>query len=245
LEDDALTYCKNCESEIVKNYCQECGQKASVNQVTFKETIDDFIESVFSINAPLFKTLKYLIVNPGALFNNFLLGKRKRYYKPVAFFVLTTIIYLLIRSLIGFDPLMDTSVSVNSDDEMMVLARENMLMNSNNFLFLFVFSLSVFLKLFFYKTYALAEFVVVSFYIVGIYTLLITINLFFIQFVNAEFQAIAFIFMAVYFIYAMITFLKIPKILIVIKATILFFLATAVYQILAFLISYLIVFIKN
>ncbi|MGB5666657.1 MAG: DUF3667 domain-containing protein, partial [Maribacter sp.] len=145
MESATQKYCKNCGTLVSDKFCQKCGQRTSVHKVTFKDTISDFVESVFTINAPFFVTLKCLITNPGKLFREFLAGKRKRYYKPVAFFVLITVVYLLIRTLIDFDPFQDTSViAVDGEtDKKLTLARKFMLLNINKFLFIFVFTLSL------------------------------------------------------------------------------------------------------
>ncbi|MBT8181758.1 MAG: DUF3667 domain-containing protein, partial [Eudoraea sp.] len=155
-----LKYCRNCGTHVTNKYCENCGQRTSVYKVSFKETIHDFIDAAFSLNAPLFITLKQLIVNPGIVLREYLEGKRKKYYKPVAFFILTTVAYLVIRSAIGFDPFTDTVVEVEStqNNQLLTKARDFMLFNINKLLFIFVFTLALFSKLFFSKRYTLAEY---------------------------------------------------------------------------------------
>lgn len=242
------TYCKNCGTLVSGNFCQECGQRTSVHKVTFKETINDFVESVFTINAPFFLTLKFLITRPGRLFDEFLSGKRKRYYRPIAFFVLTTIIYLLIRALINFDPFKGTSVIAanNQDvDRTLTLARNFMLLNIDKFLFVFVFALAVFLKLFFYKKYALAEFMAISFYLVGMYTLFTILNMFYLQYIDSQFQTLSLLIMLVYFIYSMLSFFKVGRIRVFFKSLMVYFFSLILYIVLAFGFSYIIVSLKN
>ncbi|MBT8208971.1 MAG: DUF3667 domain-containing protein, partial [Eudoraea sp.] len=84
----------------------------AISKVTFGETFRDLVDALFSVNAPLLITLKGLLKNPGKLLRSYLAGQRKRYYKPVAFFVLTTILYILIRTLIGFDPFRNEAFQV-------------------------------------------------------------------------------------------------------------------------------------
>ncbi len=246
--DPEPIYCKNCGEQVNGDYCSDCGQRTSVHRVTFKETLDDFIESVFTVDAPFFVTLKGLFIQPGALFKEFLSGKRKTYYKPVAFFILTTIVYLLIRSVIDFDPFLDTSIIVLDEEKktpIMTLARNYMLLNINKLLFVFVFTLALFLKLFFYKTFALAEFVAISFYLTGMYTLFTTINMFYVQYVDSKFQALGILMMFAYFIYAMVLFIDGGKFWVVVKSIPTFLLAFIFYVLLAFGISYVIVSFRN
>ncbi len=69
--------CRNCGTSLNGNYCINCGQKASVHKITFRETFRDFIDAVFSVNSPLWYTFKLLIRNPGKLFKEYIDGKRK------------------------------------------------------------------------------------------------------------------------------------------------------------------------
>ena len=161
--ESTSSICKNCGNSVSVAYCERCGQRISVGKVTFTETFQDIVDAVFSVNAPLVRTLKALFSHPGRMFREFLEGRRKHYYKPVAFFILCTVLYLVIRSLIGFDPFTNIqSVDVTGEDpseHVMFRGREFMLANIDKMLFFFVFTLAGFLKLFFYRKNTFAEFV--------------------------------------------------------------------------------------
>lgn len=242
--EEASTYCNNCEKHVSGTYCEHCGQRTSISKVSFRETFQDFVDAVFSINAPLFRTTKMLFASPGQLFRDFLGGRRKSYYKPVAFFVLTTILYLIVRSLIGFNPVDSiTTVQVqdSSGEHGWTLAREFMFRNINKMLFIFVFTLALFLKLFFAKKNTLAEFVALSFYLAGVYTLFTIVNMFFIQYLSEQIQVGGMVLMWIYFIYAMISFFQDRKWRVGLKSAVLFYLAIFSYVLLAFFLSYAIV----
>ena len=241
-------YCKNCGDAITGAYCASCGQRTSIDRVTFKDTFQDFVDTVFSVNAPLVRTLKALVKHPGKMFREFLGGKRKYYYKPVAFFILCTILYLVIRSLIRFDPFESiTSVQVQdgSEAQTLKLAREFMLGNIDKMLFIFVFTLAGFSKLFFFRKNTLAEFVVIGFYSAGVYTLLTILNMFVIQYVSKEIQFGAMLLAWIYFVIAMVDFYQNKKWLVGIKSALVFFLAIWCYVLLALAMSFLIVSITN
>lgn len=225
-------------------YCGHCGQRTSIDKVTFRETIDDLVDSVFSVNAPLFRTARALFTRPGTVFREFLEGRRKYYYKPVAFFLLATLLYLVIRSLISFDPFESiTSVQVQdeSDEQTLRLAREFMLSNIDKMLFFFVLTLAGFSKLFFFRKNTLAEFLVIAFYVAAVYTLLTILNMFVIQYISKDIQFIAMILAWIYFVFAMINFYQKRKWLVGIKSVIVFFLAIWCYILLALAVSYTIV----
>ena len=228
--------CKNCGETSSKAYCPLCGQRLSVNQVTFKETFQDFADTVFSVNGPLLTTFKGLLKQPGVLFQEYLEGRRKKYYKPVAFFLLTTVLYLTTRSLIGFDPLKDAMIQELDGWDFMLL-------NLDKMLFIFVFTLAIFSKIFFYFRNTLAEFIAISFYMIGVYTLIVTFNMFFVHYGNSNIKPVEILIMGVYFIVAITSFLKRPKFLIIIKSFVLYFLAFISYIIVGFGLSTLIIFI--
>ncbi|WP_372973486.1 DUF3667 domain-containing protein [Muriicola sp.] len=236
--------CKNCGMLSQGNFCTRCGQRLSVHKVTFRETFEDLSDALISVNAPLLITVRDLVIRPGDLLRNYLEGKRKRYYRPVAFFLLTTFLYIVIRSLIGFDPFRDSTVVVEGDKvdvSLLTEARNFMLININNFLFVFVLTLALLMKLFFYKRYSMAEFIAVSFYLLGIYTLLVTCNMFVVQYAGNNLQPLGITIMWLYFIYAMISFMKRPAFWVVLKSIIVFLLAFMTYGVTSFGLSYLIV----
>jgi len=240
------TYCKNCESELTDAYCQSCGQRTSVGTVTFKETFNDFFDTVFSVDAPFIKTLKLLFSNPGRLFRSYLGGQRKSFYKPVAFFILMTIAHVLIRSLLNFDPLAKVSSYQNGavDTTLIVEAGRFMLKNINNILFLFVFSMAISLKIFFYKKYSLAEYVAVSFYLIGAYTVFTTVNLFFMKYSNSDIQYLGLLFMCLYFVFAAVSFFQKKKIFVAFKALLAYVASAILYVIFGLGLSFIIVLLK-
>lgn len=240
------TYCKNCTSELIDAYCQSCGQRASVGAVTFKETLNDFFATVFSVDAPFVKTMLLLFSNPGKLLRAYLDGQRKTYYKPVAFFILMTVAHVLIRSLINFDPMAKVSSYQNGavDTTLIVEAGQFMLKNINNILFLFVFSMAISLKIFFYRKYSLAEYVAVAFYLVGAYTVFTTFNLFFMKYINSEIQYLGLLFMCLYFVFASVSFFQKKKILVAFKALFAYGGATLLYVIFGLGLSLIFVLLK-
>ncbi|WP_297763091.1 DUF3667 domain-containing protein [uncultured Muriicola sp.] len=247
MSEQTSNSCKNCGTRSKLHYCPACGQRISVYKVTFKETFEDLADALFTVNAPLIITLKLLIINPGKLFTSYLEGQRRKYYKPVAFFLLTTLVYLLIRSLIGINVFENSSIVVQDSAEtggMLTKGREFMLLNINNLLFFFVFTLAIVTKLFFYSKQSLAEYLAVSFYLVGMYTIIVTLNLFLVKYIDPQFQPLAIPLMGIYFLYAILSFFKKPVFIIIFKGIVLYFLALMSYAMLAFGLSVLIVYLN-
>ena len=88
--------CKNCQYSFKTNFCGNCGQKSNIPKIDFKYLIHDLPDSFFQINQGFLFTIKQLAVRPGKSIKDFLSGKRQIYYKPLAFFLVTSAIYLLL-----------------------------------------------------------------------------------------------------------------------------------------------------
>ena len=235
-------HCRNCGITVEGRYCANCGQRASVYKVTFRETFNDLTENMFAPDAPLPLTLKLLVINPGMLFREYLKGKRKKYYRPISFFILATLVYLFARWVIDFDDYLEINIGTKEDQidlEIFAQARDYMFQNIKSMAFILVFTLALFMKLFFRRKYSFPEFIAISFYLNGLYSLLATLNLFFIQYVNSKIQYLAIVVMCAYFIYAMISFLKYKPLINGMKSFLTYWLAYGAYIVIAFGVSYL------
>ena len=239
--------CKNCQHPVSGAYCSNCGQRTSVFKVTFGETLADLSSTIFNLEAPIWRTLKASFRNPEVLYTEYLSGRRKHYYKPVPFFILMTVLYLLVKSSIGFDPMRGVTPEQTEgfDATLLVEAGHFMTRNINNILFLFVISLSLMMKLFFWKHHSWAEYMAVAFYMLGVYTIFTIINMVFITYVNPGFQYGAMMAMLLYFIWAMLRFIPEKWYWIVPKALLNFIFALFIYVVLGYGLSFLIVYLRS
>lgn len=97
--DYRLMTCKNCGREAAGNYCSHCGQSTRVGRLNGRNFINEVTESVFQVNRGILFTVKALSVRPGKSIREFLQGKRKKHFKPVAYtLVFSTVYFLLSRA---------------------------------------------------------------------------------------------------------------------------------------------------
>jgi ribosomal protein L37E len=222
--------CNNCGSQFTDKYCSHCGMKKNDGRLYFRDQWHDAMFYVFSLDSPLWKTFKGLMINPGKVGREYIQGKRKAYYTPIKYFILCTAIYFLTIKISGFDPVEK-------------VASEQIRKNLNYFLFLFVFILPVFLKLFFKKQgYNYSEYLSFSFFLIGQYILF---NILFIPliYLDSSFIFIRYILM-LYLAYGIFTFHSgkfLPKL---IKSLIVPLISFVIYAMLtmALVISYLKIF---
>lgn len=132
--------------------------------------------SLFSLEGPWLSTTYGLFKDPGKVMREFISGRRKTYYKPVAFFIVATAAAAIVRFLLNHDPVSgQLALFENSESETIQrLGKALLFMNKNvsNILFFLVFSLAAILKIRYYKRYNFAEFLSVGFYTAGMYTLM-------------------------------------------------------------------------
>ena len=85
--------CKNCEQQVSDKFCSHCGQRSDVGKITFLKLLSDLTESVFQFNTGLLFTIKELFTRPGTSILEYLNGKRKYHFKPIAYLLLFSTIY--------------------------------------------------------------------------------------------------------------------------------------------------------
>ncbi|MEO9872867.1 DUF3667 domain-containing protein [Ekhidna sp.] len=230
--------CLNCGSKTEGNYCNNCSQSASIQRITFRDTLDDFFSSTFALQGPLLSTIKFLMVDPGKLLRSFIEGKRKSYYKPVSFFVLLTAIYLILRSVIGYDPFEGQpqmeGENVHELARVFINAGKYMVAHINHIMFFLVFSIGISNKLFFSKKYNLAEYLTVGFYVSGIYILIGIIYMLFSVYVIFIPPQLNMVFLFLYIVYISFSFHRQKSFLAIIKYLLLSLFSILLYVILGF-----------
>ncbi|RZL57754.1 MAG: DUF3667 domain-containing protein, partial [Pedobacter sp.] len=81
--------CLNCNSEVIKNYCANCGQKLSTHRYSLKHFVEhDFVHGVWHVDKGVLYTIKELFTRPGNSVREFIQGKRARLFNFVTLIVL-------------------------------------------------------------------------------------------------------------------------------------------------------------
>lgn len=93
--------CLNCNTEIVQNFCSNCGQK-KYKRIDRKYIWDEIQYSTVHMNKGFFYSLKNILLNPGKTARTFIDGNRINHYKPIALaFILTGISAFIAYKMIG------------------------------------------------------------------------------------------------------------------------------------------------
>lgn len=91
--------CKNCDNKVDANFCTHCGQNAKVDKLNLPNFLTEVSDSVFQLNRGLFFTIKELFTRPGHAIRDFIQGKRKEYFKPIAYVLTLSTIYFLVSQI--------------------------------------------------------------------------------------------------------------------------------------------------
>src|SRR5258708_1881406 len=92
--------CKNCNAVLSGRYCANCSQAADVHVPTTLELAHDLLEGITHSDSRLWRTLTTLWFKPGKLTEEFVAGRRVAYLPPFRLYLILSIIFFLIASLV-------------------------------------------------------------------------------------------------------------------------------------------------
>ena len=88
--------CNNCGFNFTRKYCNNCGEKIySEEDKNVWHLLREAFHFTTHFEGTFFSTFKAIITKPGKLSLDYCNGIRKKYFKPISFFLLLVIIYLL------------------------------------------------------------------------------------------------------------------------------------------------------
>lgn len=96
--------CANCSAAILRgqNYCPKCGQKTPTPRLTLQEMGVEFVRALAHVDRSALSLIWQLLIRPGVVARNYVAGKRKRYFGPFAFLVVTVAFTSAVIAISGF-----------------------------------------------------------------------------------------------------------------------------------------------
>jgi hypothetical protein len=95
-----LTTCLNCGASFEGKFCPDCGQNADVKRLTMPVLVEELLHFFTHLERGFLFTSWGLVVRPGKISLDYLQGKRKKYQKPVSYFLIWTGIYIILHNFI-------------------------------------------------------------------------------------------------------------------------------------------------
>lgn len=102
---EETTTCKNCGYTFIGNYCNHCAQSKDTRRFNFRSAIANALSGLSNIDRGLGYTLIELLYRPGYMINDFLTGKRVRYFRPFQTLFVLAAVYILLVQFIDPDAL--------------------------------------------------------------------------------------------------------------------------------------------
>jgi hypothetical protein len=94
--------CLNCGTTLGGQYCGNCGQRAAASRlISIWELLRDAFGDLFELDSRLWRTLIPLMIRPGQLTRDYLMGRRARYMPPFRMYLVLSIVFFLVAF---FDP---------------------------------------------------------------------------------------------------------------------------------------------
>src|SRR5471032_886659 len=99
--------CANCTTPMQGKYCHACGErKVHEHDLTLRHFFLHAVHEFTHLDSKVFATVRYLFTRPGFLTQEFVAGRRSRYMKPLALFLIASAVFLIASSFVmlsGFD----------------------------------------------------------------------------------------------------------------------------------------------
>lgn len=93
--------CLNCQALLQGQYCARCGQRARGRLISIWELVRDAVGDLFELDSRLWRTIIPLMLRPGQLTHDYLIGRRARFMPPFRTYLVLSIVFFLVAF---FDP---------------------------------------------------------------------------------------------------------------------------------------------
>ncbi len=119
------TVCKNCETNYQAKFCPECGQKSTVQRLSIGSIVHDILHYFTHADKGIFFTIKEMFRNPAFVIQEYIDGKRKKYFNPFTFVLIaSTISAYLIYKLEFYQKLQIREHSAKTPNEISTLLQQ-------------------------------------------------------------------------------------------------------------------------
>ncbi len=88
--------CLNCKSEVQGRYCHVCGQENIETKESVWDLVSHFFRDITHFDGNFFSTVKYLVIKPGFLSREYMIGRRASYVNPVRMYIFTSAFFFLL-----------------------------------------------------------------------------------------------------------------------------------------------------
>ncbi len=88
--------CENCQTLLQGKFCHLCGQDENSRMLAFSEFFMTLLNTVFSYDSKVNRTLIPLLIHPGEVCTEYLGGHRVRYIAPMRLYLFASVVFFLL-----------------------------------------------------------------------------------------------------------------------------------------------------
>ncbi len=88
--------CLNCGANLIGRYCQDCGQENVEPKESLGHLITHFFNDVTHFDGKFFSSMKYLLLKPGFLTEEYAKGRRAAYLNPIRMYLFISAMFFLV-----------------------------------------------------------------------------------------------------------------------------------------------------
>src|SRR4051794_11343965 len=96
--------CLNCGTNVQLRYCPECGQRATDPDPTLREFLQELASEFLNWDGKLFTTFRMLFTKPGALTQEYLIGRRTSFISPLRLYLTCSVLFFFVKAVIPEAP---------------------------------------------------------------------------------------------------------------------------------------------
>jgi hypothetical protein len=95
--------CLNCDTAFSdgQRFCTQCGQKTSTHRLTWRHFQHEFLHALTHADTGILHLFKELVLRPGVVAREYVEGKRKKYFNPFSYFLISAGVIVLVDQLFG------------------------------------------------------------------------------------------------------------------------------------------------
>lgn len=110
--------CLNCGLSLneIYHYCPRCGQENNDQNVSFGMLVSEFFINYFSFDTKFVRSIKPFIILPGFLTVRFNEGKRVSYVNPLRLYLIISVIFFFLSTLLVQNSFSDISIGNGNQD---------------------------------------------------------------------------------------------------------------------------------
>lgn len=84
--------CLNCGTANESKFCSECGQSKNTHRLTVRHILHEIVHYFTHADKGIIFLIKELFIRPGTVINEYIEGKRKKYFNPFTYLILCSTI---------------------------------------------------------------------------------------------------------------------------------------------------------